>query len=645
MVSSYQEVAEMAQATDATNSALLEALDAASEGFALYDASDRLAYCNKRYRALIYPDGEEFIGIGQSFETIIRLAAEGGMVLDAAGRVTSWVEERLARHRNPGSPHVQRHRGDRWIHIHERRLADGCLIAIYTDITDLKCREAEFAAKSVVLEATLENMGQGISMVDADNRFVACNRTFQALMGLPPGCFEAGGRYDEFLGYAAKHGRFRTAGINAIDLAVPGSAGEVLPDVCEFVRQDGAVIAIRRTSVAGGGFVATYTDVTEHRRIVQALHESEERYALAMKGANEGLWDWNARTNEIYLSNRARELAGLEAEGATITPAAWVARIHPEDVELYRQHLVAHLRGKSPFYTAEYRVRGRDGAYRWILNRGLGVRNAIGRIDRMAGSLRNITERKRAEMELREAKEQAEAASRIKSQILTNVSHELRTPLNAVIGIAEVLEEEAQDLGRGDFAAGLQRIRGAGRHLLDLINQILDLSSLEAGTLRLRAETIEPLEVLQSAVAACRQLAEKNGNGLDLRCPERIGCVRADPQRLRQVVGHVLNNACKFTHDGQIVVTAACREDVDRRWLTIAVADTGIGMTDEQLANVFGPFAQADSSASRRYGGAGIGLAVSRRLCHLMGGDIEVASVPGQGTTVTVKLPAERGGN
>jgi len=306
---------------------------------------------------------------------------------------------------------------------------------------------------------------------------------------------------------------------------------------------------------------------------------------------------------------------------------------------------VAHLRGDTPFYTAEYRVLARDGEYRWILNRGLGVRNAMGRIDRMAGSIRNITERKRAEMELREAKEQAEAASQIKSQILANVSHELRTPLNAVIGIAEVLEEEAQDLGRSDFAAGLQRIRGAGRHLLDLINQILDLSSLEAGTLRLRVESIEPLEVLQSAVAACRPLAEKNGNQIDLRCPERLARARADPQRLRQVIVNVLNNACKFTHYGQIVVTAACREDMDRRWLTIAVADTGIGMTVEQVADIFGLFAQADPSSSRRYGGAGVGLAVSRRLCHLMGGDIEVASVPGQGTTVTVRLPAERGGN
>jgi two-component system sensor histidine kinase/response regulator len=635
----------MAQSSSATNSVLFEALDAASEGFALYDANDRLAYCNKRYRALIYPDGEEFIGIGQSFETIIRLAAEGGMVLDAEGRVTSWVEERLARHRNPGPPHVQRHRGGRWIHINERRLADGSLIAIYTDITDHKSREAEFAAKSVILEATLENMGQGISMVDADNRFVACNRTFQTLMGLSQGHFGAGDQYDEFLGYVAGYGRFRIAGINGTELAAPGPAGKVLPHVYEFARQDGSIIEIRRTPVAGGGFVATYTDVTEHRRIVQALHDSEERYALAMKGANEGLWDWNARTNEIYLSDRARELAGLEAGGASITPAAWFTRIHPEDVELYRQPLVAHLRGKSPFYTAEYRVRGRDGAYRWILNRGLGVRNAMGRIDRMAGSIRNITERKRAEMELREAKEQAEAASRIKSQILANVSHELRTPLNAVIGIAEVLEEEAQDLGRSDFAAGLQRIRGAGRHLLDLINQILDLSSLEAGTLRLRVESIEPLEVLQSAVAACRPLAEKNGNRLDLRCPERLARARADPQRLRQVIVNVLNNACKFTHDGQIVMTMACREDMDRRWLTIAVADTGIGMTAEQVADVFGLFAQADPSTTRRYGGAGVGLAVSRRLCHLMGGDIEVASVPGQGTTVTVRLPAERGGN
>jgi two-component system sensor histidine kinase/response regulator len=635
----------MVQEPGSANSILLEALDAASEGFALYDPEDRLAYCNQRYRELIYPDGEEFIGIGQSFETIIRLAAEGGMVLDAEDRVTSWVQERLTRHRNPGPPHVQQHRGGRWIHIHERRLADGCLIAIYADITDLKSREAEVAAKSVVLEATLENMGQGISMVDGTGRFIACNRTFQTLMCLPPGHFEPGSRYDEFIGYSAGLGQFRTAGIDAINLAVPGTVRDALPDICEFVRPDGGIIEIRRTPVADGGFVATYTDVTEHRRTIQALHESEERYALAMKGANEGLWDWNARTNEIYLSDRARELAGIEAGGASITPAAWFARIHPEDVELYRRPLVAHLRGDTPLYTAEYRVRGRDGEYRWILNRGLGVRNAMARIDRMAGSIRNITERKQAEMELRKAKEQAEAASQVKSQILANVGHELRTPLNAVIGIAEVLEEEAQDFGRSDFAAGLKRIRGAGQHLLDLINQILDLSSLEAETLLLRAESIELMEVLQSAVASCRSLAEKNGNRLDLDCPQRIGRVFADPQRLRQVMVNVLNNACKFTHGGQVMVTVASREDVERRWLAIAVADTGIGMTCEQLANVFGPFAQADSSASRRYDGAGVGLAVSQRLCRLMGGDIDVASVPGQGTTVTVRLPVEKGGN
>jgi PAS domain S-box-containing protein len=635
----------MAQGSGAANSSLLEALDAASEGFALYDADDLLAYCNKRYRALIYPDDEEFVGIGQSFETVIRLAAEGGMVLDAEGRVTSWVEERLARHRNPGPPHVQRHHGGRWIHIHERRLADGSLIAIYTDITDHKSREAEFAAKSVILETTLENMGQGISMVDADNRFVACNRSFQTLMGLSQGHFGAGDQYDEFLGYIAGYGRFRTAGINGTELGAPGPSGKVLPHVCEFVRQDGSIIEIRRTPVAGGGFVSTYTDVTEHRRIVQALHASEERYALAMKGANEGLWDWNARTNEIYLSERARELAGLAADRASISPTAWFTRIHPEDVELYRRPLVAHLRGDTPFYTAEYRVLGRDGEYRWILNRGLGVRNAMGRIDRMAGSLRNITERRQAEIELREAKEQAEAASRIKSQILANVGHELRTPLNAVIGIAEVLEEEAQDLGRSNFTAGLGRIRGAGRHLLDLINQILDLSSLEAGSLQLRAESVELREVLQSAVAACRRLAEKNGNQVDLRCPEKIVRARADPQRLRQVVLNLLNNSCKFTQDGKIVVTAASCEDCDRRWLTIAVSDTGIGMTGEQVAGAFGLFAQADPSTSRRYGGAGVGLAVSRRLCHLMGGDIDVASALGQGTTVTVRLPAEEGGN
>ncbi len=265
----------------------------------------------------------------------------------------------------------------------------------------------------------------------------------------------------------------------------------------------------------------------------------------------------------------------------------------------------------------------------------------------VVGVFTDITELKQRTAQLEQAveslgvaRDEAAQATKAKSQFLANMSHELRTPLNAIIGITEMLQEDAEDLGQDDFVEPLQRVSGAGNHLLHLINEVLDLSKIEAGRLELYLEEVDLATLLEDAVLTTRTLAEKNGNAITLRCADDLGAIRTDVTRLRQVVLNLLSNGSKFTKDGEIVLDAKRGTRDGKDWITVSVADSGIGMTPDQMERLFQDFSQADSSTTRRYGGTGLGLAICRRLCVMMGGGIEVDSTPDLGTTFTVKLPA-----
>jgi signal transduction histidine kinase len=240
--------------------------------------------------------------------------------------------------------------------------------------------------------------------------------------------------------------------------------------------------------------------------------------------------------------------------------------------------------------------------------------------------------------EIQDKSRQLAEASERKSQFLASMSHELRTPLNAIIGLTEMMVSNAARFGTEKAQEPLQRVHRAGNHLLGLINEVLDLSKIEAGKLELNRESVNLARLIDEVIGTAGQLAEKNRNRLIVEAQENLGALNADSMRLKQILLNLLSNACKFTKEGEVALRV--RKVVDGRdWVELAVADTGIGLTGEQQARLFQEFTQADSLTARRYGGTGLGLAISRKLARMMGGDVIVASEPGKGSVFTVRLP------
>ncbi|MCJ8280476.1 MAG: ATP-binding protein [Rivularia sp. ALOHA_DT_140] len=263
----------------------------------------------------------------------------------------------------------------------------------------------------------------------------------------------------------------------------------------------------------------------------------------------------------------------------------------------------------------------------------------------LAKSLNHLIDRvSKRTKQLEQAKELAEAASKAKSQFLANVSHELRTPLNAIIGLSQLLQEDAMDLGvEEDFTADLEIINTSGKHLLELINDILDLSKIEAGKMTLYPETFEVVSLINNLVLTIKSTIEKNGSSLEIDYDGELGTMYQDQTRVRQVLLNLLSNASKFTRNGQIILKIRREKDavasVNGETITFVVKDTGIGMTESQLQQLFKPFTQGDASTTKKYGGTGLGLAITRHFCQMMGGEIEVESEVEVGSTFTVWLP------
>ncbi|MGH9337070.1 MAG: hybrid sensor histidine kinase/response regulator, partial [Vicinamibacteria bacterium] len=294
---------------------------------------------------------------------------------------------------------------------------------------------------------------------------------------------------------------------------------------------------------------------------------------------------------------------------------------------------------RSSIRNLETTIVTRNGDEIPVLISGSVMTDAFQRTQGIVCVAHDITARKKAEEELRIAKEAAEQANQAKSSFLANMSHELRTPLNAILGYSEMLREDAEDVGQDDFVPDLTKIHSAGKHLLGLINDVLDLSKIEAGKMELYIEPVEVRQVVDDVASTVLPMVDKSGNHLVVECPPEVQTSNTDVTKLRQALLNLLSNASKFTKGGKISLSVIREKRKEREWLTFAVQDSGIGMNDEQLSKLFRAFSQADASTTRKYGGTGLGLAISRKFCQMMGGDITVTSEPGKGSCFRIDVP------
>jgi PAS domain S-box-containing protein len=512
-------------------------------------------------------------------------------------------------------------------------------VVTFVDIAPKRRAETEMRLR----ERALKAIAQGVFITDpgrSDEPIIYVNAAFERLTGYSQA--DASGRNIEFLRgpdtdpraikeLLAAFRERREASVMMLSYRKDGSTFWDALNIAPVEGLDGRVTH----------FVGVVTDISKPKQDVEQLRVSEERLRLMIESVRDyaifsidleaRVSSWNGGAERLFgyaeadiLGRGADLLTTLEDRVAGVTAG-----------ELDR----AEATGRAD--DERWYIR-RDGSRFFASVLVTPVRDEDGTLLGYTKVARDITESKRAEAELLAAKEAAEVASRAKSSFLTNMSHELRTPLNAIIGYSEMLEEEARDQGVGEFVPDLERIHTAGKHLLGLINDLLDLSKIEAGRMELYLETFDLAELIRNTVSTIEPMAERRGNALRVEIPDQLGSMHGDQTKVRQALLNLLSNSAKFTEGGTISLGASRERDLDgREWIMLEVTDDGIGMTCQELSQLFRPFVQADASTTRKYGGTGLGLTISRRFCEMMGGEISVRSEPARGSTFTIRLPSD----
>ncbi|HUS04676.1 MAG TPA: response regulator [Bryobacteraceae bacterium] len=495
----------------------------------------------------------------------------------------------------------------------------------------------------VLVEALMNNIPDRIYFKDVESRFTRINRAQARYLGLQDPSESLGHTDSDYLDpeYARS--------TRADELSIVKTGEPLLDKMEESGKADGGTCWFSTSKVpmrsAGGevtGIVGVSRDMTSVKRTEDALRSSDELFRQLANSIDEVFWISNADRSEIlYISPEYEKLWGRTRESLYENAMSWGEAIHPDDRALVFEAMEP---GASPYFNEEFRIFHTDGTLRWVLARTFPVGDKNGEIVRITGVAQDITERKRAQEMLSHAKLGAEAANRAKTHFLASMSHEIRTPMNAILGITELLAETELTALQREYVGLFQR---AGATLLKLINDILDLSKVEAGRLELESCPFDLAALVRDAMEISASGARQKGLRLvDRIQPEVPATLVGDSGRLKQILVNLIGNAIKFTQAGQITidVRAAAGFSEPGHW-QFSVSDTGVGIPPDKQAMIFENFSQADSSTTRQFGGTGLGLAICRRLVTLMGGEIRVESQVGEGSTFifTVHLPCAAG--
>ena len=501
---------------------------------------------------------------------------------------------------------------------------------------DLKRTEAERQQSEAQLQAMFDAIGEideGIIVIDADHRMRYMNRVMVDWFGdnINNTCYHTLAGKEDLCSYC--------------------KISEVIEQK-KIIRYESTLLDNRIFEIVAtplnnsDGTVSkleVLRDITRRKRDEQALEESREQLSLALEAANLGYWDWRPQDNELHTSDIFLTMLGYAHDAFPQTFERWAHLIHPKDLKPTMDTLQPFLDGDDGFYRSEHRVQAVDGKWRWILDVGQVVeRDSKGKAVRFLGVHIDITEKKYTEQKLIEAQEQAQAASEAKSDFLANMSHEIRTPMNAIIGMSKLAlgtalnSEQENYISKAHFSAEL---------LLGIINDILDFSKIEAGKLDMEVIDFPLQPVFENLDNLIGLKAGEKGLKFEINIADDVpGSLKGDPLRLGQVLINLANNAVKFTSKGGVFVSVdLIKRQGDQVRLHFCVADTGIGMTPDQIDTLFQSFSQADSSTTRLYGGTGLGLSISKNLINLMGGTIQVESEPGEGSSFHFILKMETG--
>jgi PAS domain S-box-containing protein len=501
-----------------------------------------------------------------------------------------------------------------------------------------RARQRAERAANILLEGVMSNAPIGMGFLGRDFRVRGANRRLQDIgrdilgsdpaAGLPPSVRDRIAPSVE----AVLARRLERADAE-VELRPEGS---VLPAHLKLT-----FFPLRGPS--GAGLVVE--DISARKRAEARLRASEARLRGVVDALPQLAWLTDERGEIVWYNRRWYEYTGKTPE--ELLGSGWTSAHDPELVEeVVARYRAAIEAGEA--WEDTFRLRARDGSWRWFLSRAEPLRDPPepgeeqGEIVGWLGTNTDVTDLRAAEEAAQAAREAAEEANRAKSTFIANMSHELRTPLSAVIGYSEMLEEEAGDMPGGEaLTEDLRKIATNARHLLSLINDVLDLSKIEAGRMDVHAEDFPVPPLVEDVANTVQALLRKRNNELVVEVAEGVGAMHSDAVKLRQALINLLSNASKFTENGRVTLTVAAEGEGTARELLFRVADTGIGMTEEQLSRLFQRFSQADSSTTRRYGGTGLGLAITKAITDLLGGRIGVESEAGKGTAFTLRLPAD----